>query len=104
MLLDGGGGLLTPSSIIAMTTDRLTPEQRAGPSAATFLDSGGWGYGVGVVDSSAGHRYGWGGGLGTLWYSWPDHDLAAVLITQVLPPSVEVFDAFTTAVESSLTY
>ena len=102
MLLDGGGGLLTPASVIAMTNDRLTSEQRAGPSAATFLDSGGWGYGVGVVESSAGHRYGWAGGLGTLWYSWPDHDLAAVLITQVLPPSAEVFDAFTTAVESSL--
>jgi CubicO group peptidase (beta-lactamase class C family) len=103
MLLDGGGGLLTPSSVIAMTTDQLTPEQRAGPSAATFLDSGGWGYGVGVIESSAGRRYGWGGGLGTLWYSWPEHDLAAVLITQVLPPSVELFDAFTTAVESSMT-
>jgi CubicO group peptidase (beta-lactamase class C family) len=86
-----------------MTTDRLAPEQRAGPSAATFLDSGGWGYGVGVVESSAGRRYGWGGGLGTLWYCWPEHDLAAVLITQVLPPSGEVFGAFTTAVESSLT-
>ena len=102
MLLDGGGGLLAPSSVIAMTTDQLTPEQRARPSAATFLNSGGWGYGVGVVESSAGPRYGWGGGLGTLWYSWPDHDLAAVLITQVLPPSVELFDAFTAAVENSL--
>jgi CubicO group peptidase (beta-lactamase class C family) len=102
MLLDGGGGLLSPSSVAAMTTDQLTPEQRAGPSAAAFLDSGGWGYGVGVIESSAGRRYGWGGGLGTLWYSWPEHDLAAVLSTQVLPPSVEVFDAFTTAVESSL--
>ena len=103
MLLDGGAGLLAHSAVLAMTTDRLTPEQRAGPSAATFLDSGGWGYGVGVVESSAGRRYGWGGGLGTLWYSWPEHDLAAVLITQVLPPSGEVFGAFTTAVESSLT-
>lgn len=103
MLLDGGGGLLTPSSVIAMTTDQLTPEQRAGPSAATFLDSGGWGYGVGVTQSPAGRRYGWGGGLGTLWYSWPEHDLAAVLISQVLPPSVEMFDAFTNAVEGSMT-
>jgi CubicO group peptidase (beta-lactamase class C family) len=103
MLLDGGGGLLSPAAVVAMTTDQLTPEQRAGPSAATFLDSGGWGYGVGVTDSSAGRRYGWGGGLGTLWYSWPEHDLAAVLITQVLPPSVEMFEAFTAAVESNLT-
>lgn len=102
MLLDDGSGLLTPASVAAMTTDQLTPEQRAGPSAVTFLDSGGWGYGVGVAQSAAGRRYGWGGGLGTLWYSWPDHDLAAVLVTQVLPPSPEVFDAFTNAVESRL--
>jgi len=103
MLLGGGGGLLSSSSVTAMTTDQLTSEQRAGPSAATFLDSGGWGYGVGVIETSVGRRYGWGGGLGTLWYSWSEHDLAAVLITQVLPPSVEVFNAFTTAVESGLT-
>lgn len=103
MLLDSGGGLLTPSSVIAMTSDQLIPEQRAGPSAATFLDSAGWGYGVGVTDSPAGRRYGWGGGLGTLWSAWPEHDLAAVLITQVLPPSAEMFETFTTAVENSLT-
>jgi CubicO group peptidase (beta-lactamase class C family) len=102
MLLDDGRGLLTPASVTAMTTDQLTPEQRAGPSAATFLNSGGWGYGVGVTEGPAGRRYGWGGGLGTLWYSWPDHDLAAVLVTQVLPPCAEVFDAFTNAVESGL--
>ena len=102
MLLDDGGGLLTPASVTAITTDQLTPEQRAGPSAATFLDTGGWGYGVGVSDGSTGRRYGWGGGLGTLWYSWPDHDLAAVLVTQVLPPCAELFDAFTDAVERGL--
>jgi CubicO group peptidase (beta-lactamase class C family) len=102
MLLDAGGGVLTPSSATAMITDQLTPEQRAGPSAATFLDSGGWGYGVGVAKSTAGPRYGWGGGLGTLWYSWPEHDLAAVLISQVLPPAAEMFNAFTAAVESAI--
>jgi hypothetical protein len=53
-----------------MTTDQLTPGQRAGLSATTFLDTGGWGYGVGVREGSTGRRYGWGGGLGTLWYSW----------------------------------
>jgi CubicO group peptidase (beta-lactamase class C family) len=102
MLLDRGGGLLSSSSVDAMTTDQLTLQQRAGPSAATFLDSGGWGYGVGVSDTRAGRRYGWGGGLGTLWYSWPEHDLAVVLITQVLPPSAEMFDAFSDAIEDNL--
>jgi CubicO group peptidase (beta-lactamase class C family) len=102
MLLDDGRGLLTPASVAAMTTDQLTPEQRAGASARTFLNSGGWGYGVGVTEGSAGRRYGWAGGLGTLWYSWPDRDLAAVLVTQVLPPSAELFDAFTSGVESGL--
>ncbi|MCO1657022.1 serine hydrolase domain-containing protein [Pseudonocardia humida] len=102
MLLDDGAGLLTPASVAAMTTDRLTPEQRGGPSAATFLDSGGWGYGVGVVETPVGRRYGWAGGLGTLWYSWPGHDLAAVLLTQVLPPDAEVFGAFTTTIQDAL--
>ena len=47
-------------------------------------------------------RYGWAGGLGTLWYSWPEHRAAAVLLTQVLPPSGTVFEAFTGAMERSL--
>lgn len=103
MLLDGGGGLLERSTVSAMTTDRLSSAQRQGPSAATFLNGGGWGYGVGVAESPAGRRYGWGGGLGTLWYSWPDHDCAVVLLSQVLPPSTGMFDAFTAEVEGGLT-
>jgi CubicO group peptidase (beta-lactamase class C family) len=102
MLLDGGGGLLDPADVAAMTTDRLTPAQRAAPGAAPFLDGGGWGLGVGVVPTRAGMRYGWAGGLGTLWYSWPDHDLAAVLVTQVFPPTAPVFAAFTATIEDAL--
>ena len=102
MLLDHGGGLLSPESVAAMTSDQLTAEQRSGPSAQTFLNGGGWGYGVGVTDGKCGRRYGWGGGLGTLWYNWPDHGAAAVLMTQVLPPSATLFDAFTDAVEATL--
>jgi CubicO group peptidase (beta-lactamase class C family) len=101
MLLDDGGEFLSPAAVAAMTSDRLTAAQRGAPSAATFLNGGGWGYGLGVTDGPAGRRHGWGGGLGTLWYSWPDRDLAAVLITQVLPPSPNVFDAFTDAVEGA---
>lgn len=104
-LLDGGAGVLSPAGVAAMTTDKLTADQRRGPSAQLFLDNGGWGYGVQVIDAdrtAAGPRYGWGGGLGTLWYSWPDRRAAAVLLTQVLPPSAALVAAFVSAAERSL--
>ncbi len=107
VLLAGGGRVLSPAAVTAMTTDRLTPEQRHGPSAEAFLGGFGWGYGVQVVtpehDASVRRsRYGWGGGLGTLWYSWPDAGAAAVLLTQVLPPSTELIAAFVSGAESAL--
>ena len=87
-----------------MTSDHLTPQQRRTPSALAFLDGGGWGYGVQVPtpehDPSVRRpRYGWGGGLGTLWYSWPDQRTAAVLLTQVLPLSRELIETFTPGVD-----
>lgn len=106
-LLDGGGGVLSPASVAAMTIDHLSTAQRRSPSAAAFLDGDGWGYGVQVrtATGSASRtrpRYGWGGGLGTLWYSWPEQRTAAVLITQVLPPSADLVGSFTTGVEALL--
>lgn len=102
MLLEDSSDFLSAESITAMTSDQLTAEQRSGPSAQAFLDGGGWGYGVGVSNGRCGRRYGWGGGLGTLWYSWPEYSAAAVVMTQVLPPSTELFDAFTHAAEATL--
>lgn len=106
-LLDGGDGVLSADAVAAMTSDHLTLEQRRTPSALAFLDGGGWGYGVQVLtpehDPSVRRpRYGWGGGLGTLWYSWPDQRTAAVLLTQVLPPSGEMIAAFTSGVDTLL--
>lgn len=103
-LLDGGKGLISPATVVAMTTDRLTPEQRRGASAQLFLDGSGWGYGVQIVPAGNGSpaRYGWAGGLGTLWYSWPDYGAAAVLLTQVLPPSQEHIAAFISRAEQVL--
>lgn len=106
-LLDDGSSVASTASVAAMTTDRLTSQQRQGPSAQTFLGGFGWGYGVQVA--TPGHdasvrltRNGWGGGLGTLWYSWPDKHAAAVLLTQVLPPSAELITAFVNEAERSL--
>jgi hypothetical protein len=36
------------------------------------------------------------------WYSWPEHDVAAVLMAQVMPPSPALLDAFTNAAEATL--
>jgi CubicO group peptidase (beta-lactamase class C family) len=106
-LLGGGGGAITADAVAAMTADRLTHDQRRAPSAQAFLDGFGWGYGVQVVapalDAGVTHRrYGWGGGLGTLWYSWPEQHTAAVLLTQVLPLPAGLAAGFVHGVETVL--
>lgn len=55
------------------------------------------------AENGSAARYGWGGGLGTLWYSWPDHGAAAVLLTQVQPPSEELISSFINRAEQVLT-
>jgi CubicO group peptidase (beta-lactamase class C family) len=87
-----------------MRVDRLTSEQRAGSSAQVFLDGEGWGYGVQIRPAGPGipARYGWGGGLGTLWYSYPDHGISAVLMTQHLPPAPATIAALTDPLDAAL--
>jgi CubicO group peptidase (beta-lactamase class C family) len=111
MLLAGGVQdgvrLLSESSIAVMTSDHLSPEQRQSSSAATFLSGGGWGYGMEVVTpehdlSVRTRRYGWGGGLGTTWYSFPDRNTTAVLLTQCLPPAEALVNAFWSALRRAL--
>jgi CubicO group peptidase (beta-lactamase class C family) len=71
-----------------MTTDQLTPEQRA--AAGLFLgDNRGWGFGVSMVTKRDGVAsvpggFGWDGGLGTSWYSDPQEDMVAMLMIQCL--------------------
>jgi len=89
--------------VTAMTRDQLTEEQRAGPSEATFFGGGGGATASGSSTVPQAVDMDGAADSGPLWYSWPDHDLAAVLLTQVQPPSADVFDAFTDAVESGLT-
>jgi CubicO group peptidase (beta-lactamase class C family) len=82
----GGHRLLTPESVRRMTTDHLTPAQRA--AARPFLHGQGWGYG-GSVDVDAKEpwevpgRYGWVGGAGTALYLVPATGTISVLLTQV---------------------
>jgi CubicO group peptidase (beta-lactamase class C family) len=81
-----GRRVLSPGSVLAMTTNHLTPAQRAGSDL--FLDGQGWGYG-GSVDIAPTHpwnvpgRYGWTGGTGTSAHIVPRTRSVAILLTQV---------------------
>jgi CubicO group peptidase (beta-lactamase class C family) len=94
-LAAGGGGVVSPETVAAMTTDQLEPGQ------STFDPEVGWGFGLSVTRSGphAG-RYGWSGGLGTCWFTDPRADLIAILLTQRAwesPQPPPVADDFITA-------
>ena len=87
MLKEGKYGserILSWPSVELMTTDHITPEQKA---VSGFWDSHGWGFGVSVVTRRDGlaatpGRYGWDGGYGTSWYVDPKEELIGILMTQ----------------------
>ncbi|ROQ59411.1 CubicO group peptidase (beta-lactamase class C family) [Streptomyces sp. 840.1] len=90
MLLDDGSvgsrSLLTPESVRQMTTDHLTPAQRA--ASGLFTEGQGWGFG-GSVDVetldpwNVPGRYGWVGGTGTTAHIIPATGTVAVMLSQV---------------------
>lgn len=101
----GSAQILSRASVDLMTSDRLTPEQRAG-SEIFFGTHSSWGYGMAVdiarrdLFHSPG-RFGWTGGFGTTVYIDPANDLIGILFTQRMmdspePPKVMV-DFWTTA-------
>jgi CubicO group peptidase (beta-lactamase class C family) len=84
----GNERILSRPSVETMTTDHLTPEQKAASGLISgYFDSHGWGFGVSVVTrredltGSIG-RFGWDGGLGTSWCSDPQEDMVGILLTQ----------------------
>jgi CubicO group peptidase (beta-lactamase class C family) len=87
MLLRGGAPVLSAEAVAAMTTDQLTPEQKArGGLVPGFFDGRSWSYCQAVTDSGA---YGWDGGLGTSWLVDPNHDLVVIVLTQRMFESPE---------------
>ncbi len=87
MLLRGGSPVLSRPSVEPMTTDQLTPQQKAvsGCFPGDF-DARGWGFCVGVVTrrelpAAPVSRYGWDGGMGTIWRNDPSEQMAAILLT-----------------------
>ncbi len=92
MMLNGGRHgserILSRPSVDTMTTDQLTPEQKAVSGLVPdHFDSHGWGFGVAMVTrrtDPAGPvgKFGWDGGMGTSWYSDPSEDMVTILMTQ----------------------
>jgi CubicO group peptidase (beta-lactamase class C family) len=84
----GSERILSRLSVEAMTTDQLTPEQKAVSGFFPgYFDNRGWGFGVSVVThrddiAAVPGRFGWDGGSGTSWWSDPREDLVAILLTQ----------------------
>jgi CubicO group peptidase (beta-lactamase class C family) len=80
MLLRGGAPVLSAEAARAMTTDQLTPEQKArGGLGYDFFAGQSWSFGQAVRDSGA---FGWPGGLGTTWMADPAKDLTIIVLTQ----------------------
>lgn len=89
-----GGPVLSRPSVEMMTSDQLTPDDKAasGPFAPYFANHG-WGFGMSVVTrrDDIGEpvgRFGWNGGLGSIWYADPREDLVVMLMTGCAKPTL----------------
>ncbi len=121
-LLAGGTHLgervLSRPSVTLMTTDHLTPAQKAVSGFAPgYFNDIGWGFGLSVRTSRA-HQgpwsvsypplasvgsYGWPGIYGTGWYNDPAEDLTTILMIQRAPgaPGLPIlFDFWTAAYQA----
>ncbi len=84
----GSARILSRPAVETMTTDHLTPEQKAVSGLVPgYFDSHGWGFGMAIVTrrddvAAVPGRFGWDGGLGTSWYSDPCEEMVTILMTQ----------------------
>jgi CubicO group peptidase (beta-lactamase class C family) len=106
----GSERILSRLSAEVMTTDQLTPEQKAAsPFFENFWDSRGWGLGLSIVtrrDDVAGvpGRFGWDGAFSTSLYVDPHEDMVGVLMAQCRPGALRlppvVLDFWTSAYQA----
>ena len=106
----GKGRILSRLSVELMTTDQLTPEQKAAsPFFENFWDARGWGLGLSIVtrrEEVAGvpGRFGWDGAFSTSMYVDPREDLVGVLMAQCRPGALRlppvVLDFWTSAYQA----
>jgi CubicO group peptidase (beta-lactamase class C family) len=100
MLLNRGAygteRLLSRLSVELMTTDQLTPEQKAAsPFFEDFWNSRGWGLGLSIVTrrddvASVPGRFGWDGAFSTSLYVDPQEDMVGVLMAQCRPGALRL--------------
>ena len=83
-----GERVLARPSVTLMTSDQLTPAQKAVSGFwPGYFDTMGWGFGMSVLTRrthlgpSVG-SYGWPGFYGTAWYNDPAEDLTTIFIMQ----------------------
>ncbi|HEY4214755.1 MAG TPA: serine hydrolase domain-containing protein [Steroidobacteraceae bacterium] len=94
----GSMRVLSRTAVELMTTDHLTPRQKAlSPFAPGFWETNGWGFGVAVTTrresiSASPGSYGWDGGYGTSWRNDPREDLVTILLTQRQLTGPDAFD------------
>jgi len=95
----GGDQILSRATVELMTSDQLTPEQRAG-SELFFGTHSSWGLGMAVdigrneIFHNPG-RFGWTGGFGTTAYTDPAEGIIGILFTQRMMDSPEPPKVFT---------
>ncbi len=106
-----GGRILARSTVEAMITDQLTPEQKADSGFFPgFWDNRGWGFGLSMFTRCDGvaevpGRFGWDGVYGTSWYADPTEDLIGILMIQRLsfaPTNVGISADFWTLLYQAL--
>jgi CubicO group peptidase (beta-lactamase class C family) len=113
MMLNAGAHhearILSRPSVKLMTTDHLTPEQKAAsPFFENFWDSRGWGLGLSIVTGRAEvagpGRFGWDGAFSASWYVDPAEEMVGVLMAQVRPGALRlpplVLDFWTAAYQA----
>jgi CubicO group peptidase (beta-lactamase class C family) len=88
--LHGRERVLSQQSVALMTTNQTTDHQRR--NAGFLSDGQGWGFGMAVTPD----WYGWDGGYGTSWRTYPGTQTIGILLTQRLtyPRSSGIEDDF----------
>ena len=88
MFLRGGDPVLSADSVRAMTTDQLTPAQKArGGLGPDFFTGQSWSFCQAVQDNGT---FGWDGGFGSTWRVDPVRDLVVIVLTQRMFDSPEL--------------